>query len=135
MTGYGAPGRNDPILQRPRYEGESRTNASATCAVYRITPGSRDTVARFDREQDALACLHQLQDEQQAIIDAHVAADSRRAIAELDLLPEKFRQQAETLLAEHRAAVAHLHADQEAEVARVKAIRPVQTERYEISTF
>jgi hypothetical protein len=135
MSGYNAAGRNDPIVTRDRWPGESRTNASALCAIYRVTPGARETVARFDNEESAHAALVQLQAEQQAIIDAHNSADSKRAVRELDLLPEKFRQQTEALLVEHRAAVEHLHAEQQAEVARVKAIRPVQVERYEVVQF
>jgi hypothetical protein len=73
--------------------------------------------------------------EQQAIVDSHEAAESRRAIAELDLLPAKFREQSDALIVEHRRQVAALNAEQQAEVVRVKTIRPVSTERYEIVQF
>jgi hypothetical protein len=124
-----------PNIGRARYPGESRSNASATCAVYRIVNGARDTVAKFDREQDALACLHQLIDEQSTIADAHHVTEQSRADAEL---PALVVRQKEALLAfnvEQRAALESLIAHQAEERERVKALRPIATERYEVVQF
>jgi hypothetical protein len=117
---------NDGVLARPNWR---LTEAG------RIDNGVRDTVARFDDEQSALAALYALQDEQSTLADHARAANERQAERELALLPEKFAAQTADLLTAQRHEREALQQQQDDERKRVSAPRPVNTDRFEVVEF